>query len=105
MQALGNTFRKNGYLFRLMQRIGDIAIYEQLEPSDNRVVAIEVFEVIKVKEQNIFGKDIPGHEICPSNEQWGSKGFTVRNFSRAMEKVGILQDKIDNRNSAEANSK
>lgn len=98
MKQLEKNYRKNGYQFHLVEREHDIAIYEQCDIDTGKRVAFEVFEVVKIPEMKIMGRLIEAHEKTPSNEEWGSLGFTVWTFSAAKEKAELLLTKKDRRN-------
>jgi hypothetical protein len=97
MITLPKTYSKNGYRFEEVERIGDVAIYRQVDPDTGRTLAFEVFEVLKNKEKVIAGKALPAKEGTPSNEQWGLYGFTVWQFPEAEKKRDILLERINRR--------
>jgi hypothetical protein len=89
MKPLPKTYFKNGYQFNQVDRTGDVAIYSQ--SLDSKIIAYEVFKVQKLKERHINGGKIEAREACPSNEQWGTRGWTYWNLDDAMAKAAILQ--------------
>lgn len=97
MRPLKTNYRKNSYDFNLIEREGDVAIYEQIEPESGKKIGYEVFEVLKNKARTIAGRDIEATESCPNNEQWGKFGYTVYDFLDAKEKQGILSTRIKER--------
>lgn len=97
MKPLPDQYKKNGYDFNRIDREGDVAIYEQIEPETNRRVAFEVFEVMKYPEREIGGVVVPAKEATPSNEMWGTFGYTVWNLGAANEKKDLLMAKIQER--------
>lgn len=97
MKPLPQQYRKNSYDFNLVEREGDVAIYEQIDPDTKRRVAFEVFEVLKKPERNIGERVVEANEGCPSNEDWGTFGFTVWTLEAAKEKQKMLLENIQNR--------
>lgn len=97
MRTLSTSYKKNGHLFNLIEREGDIAIYEQIEPDSGKRIAYEVFEIQRNEARTIAGKDIEAGESCPGNEQWGRQGFTVYDLKDAKEKQGILAARVEER--------
>jgi len=76
MKKLEPELKKNGFLYKLVERTDNCAIYEQFDIDDpNNVysVAFEVFEVRIAKESSINGRIIEGGERFPGNEDFGSK--------------------------------
>lgn len=103
MIQLGLTYRKNGYDYAQAERIGDVAIYAQY--SEGKIIAYEVFEVLKQKEWEAFGKVNPAKEAIPSTESWGTNAFTVHSLKAAQEKVEFIQNRINERVSRQENEK
>lgn len=97
MQTLPDNYRKNGYEFNLIERNGDVAIYEQIEPITQRRVAYEVFEVMKYPERVIAGQTVIAREGTPSNEMWGQFGFTIWSLDDARQKKDLLTTKLEER--------
>lgn len=100
MIPLAIEYKKNGYLFRLVQRSAEVAIYKQIDTEDIEFQAYEVFEVIKYKDDERFGRLIPAHEAVPGSELWGIKGYTLRSLLAAEQKAVILQKRVDDRKKA-----
>lgn len=62
-------YKRNGYHWKIMSRIGNAAIF----------YCKHGFEAILIQSHNgreIMGKHCEPSEYPPSNEQWGSKGFS-----------------------------
>lgn len=97
MKPLPISYNKNGFTFNQIIREGDVAVYEQIIPETGKRIAYEVFEVMKKKAATINGSIIEARETSPSNEQWGTNGFTVYDLSHAKVKQGILSQAIRNR--------
>lgn len=97
MKQLSNNYRKNGYEFNIVQRNGDVAIYSQHSQETGQIIYYETFIVQKNKERTIAGKLIPSSESSPSNEQWGSEGYTTTNLESALLKAITLGQTVDRR--------
>lgn len=95
MNKLPEKYRKNGYDFTLVERTEDVAIYKQTD--ETSLIAYEVFEVMKYPERMIGETKIAATEASPSNEMWGSKGYTYRNLEDAKERAGIIGSQIEAR--------
>lgn len=95
MTPLPEQYRKNSYDFKLVERNGDVAIYEQREPLDNRFLCYEVFIVQKQKASVLpNGMQIHEKEVSPSASQWGTLGYSCWTLDAAKEKAVILSEKI-----------
>lgn len=82
MNTLKN-YKKNGYSFTIFNRVGDYALAVGICENYNKT-----YEVIKVQSHNgltIAGKFIDAKEYAPSNEQWGSKGWSFTSLELANE--------------------
>jgi hypothetical protein len=97
MIQLANTYKKNSYEFNLIERDGDVAIYEQIDPDTKQRVAFEVFEILKWPDREISGVKIAAREGTPSNEQWGKNGYTVWTIDEAIKKKELLKSKLSER--------
>lgn len=94
MEPLPLAYSKNSYNFVQVFREDDIAIYEQIEPENNRLIGYEVFRVKKQKESTMpNGLVIKAKETPPSASEWGQYGFTVYTLDQAMAKVEVLKSK------------
>lgn len=85
MKTLTN-YTKNKHDFSLLARSEDIAMFRGLSQNGQS----HTFEVIEIQSHDgreIGGKWCDAAEYPPSNEQWGSKGFTVTTLDRAVEKM------------------
>jgi hypothetical protein len=71
---LGPVVRGN----KLVERKGNVAIYEVPRPGAYEVI------VIRVAEESVFGgKVVPRREVYPSAEAWGTYGWTYSPSSHA----------------------
>jgi len=76
-------YKKNGRIWSVANRSGNIAIFS----SD------QFFEVIIIQSnggREIHGKHFPPAEYPPSNEQWGSKGWSFSDSKSASDKFRQL---------------
>jgi hypothetical protein len=85
MKKLPDKFRKNGYDFELVERVCDIAIYAVQTGTTTKT--FEVFEVQKLAARVVGNKIIEAREASPSNEAWGTKGFTYGNLDDAKKRA------------------
>jgi len=76
MTPLPSSFRLGGFDFRLVKRVGDIALCEKRKPTHSR----SFFEVVTVQQrpETTFpgGRVVPAHEAMPSSERWGLAGWS-----------------------------
>ena len=83
MKLLKN-YKKNGFEFTQLKRIGDIAAFEGVRES-----GAKTFEVIHIQKHDggeVYGKTFEPSEYPPSNNQWGVKGWTYQTDSGAQDK-------------------
>ncbi len=74
MRTIPQRYGKNGYTLNLVDRVDDVAIYEQ-----SRGGKVFAFEVVKVRVRKAglqFGREVPDMEFLPGNEEWGRYGKT-----------------------------
>ena len=70
------TYNKNGYGFSLLYRENDIAIFSGV----GKQCGDKTWEIVLIQSHNgksIKDTFIPPKEFPPSNNQWGSKGWTA----------------------------
>ncbi len=94
-KVLPDFYKKNGYEFKLVSRIGDVAIFEQ--HSEGSVIAYEVFEVRKQKETQFGDIHYEAKERVPSNEEWGTNAYTVHTIEQANIRATEIHQTILNR--------
>lgn len=80
-------YKKNGYLFTQHKREGNYAIFKG---QNENIVTWEVIQIQSHNGRNIMGNECPPAEYAPSNEQWGSKGWTYSRLEEAEEKLEKL---------------
>jgi len=81
-------YKKNGYNWQLLKREGNLAIFQ----------SGQFYEVILIQSHNgrdIAGKHCEAAEYSPSNEQWGSKGWSYSNEQDALDKFASLKGNLD----------
>ena len=84
MKELTN-YRKHGNDFLLIKRSGNVGLFQEKKYNS--------YEVIIIQSHNgreIMGNVIPPQEYAPSNEQWGSKGWTYTIEADALKKFDEL---------------
>ena len=76
MIPIADKFRLDGFDFRLVKRIGDVALFEKSKPHHSR----PCFEVVIVQKRRETrfpnGRVTPAHESMPASEQWGTAGWS-----------------------------
>lgn len=83
------TYYKNGYNFSLNTRCDDFAVFRGM----HKITGHETYETIIIQSHNgreIHGTYCPPAEYPPSNEQWGSKGWTFTDYVGALGKLNAL---------------
>ncbi len=95
MKKLPETKKKNGFIYRLIKRTLNTAMYSQ--ESDN-VSAIIGYEVFKVRQRilNIPGAKNQKIEHFPSNSDFGKTAWAYSTFEMAEKKYLKLERRIKN---------
>ena len=81
-------FSVGQFLYRQLERIGDLAIYAQVRES-----TILAYEVVKIKRHNgyeIAGIQIEPAEMYPASSFWGINGWTYTSYDKAESKFERL---------------
>lgn len=89
-RLIGATFIKNGFTYEQVVRDGNVAIFKQrLRPGEGclayEVLIIEVKPAVTIK-----GKFVPERESVPSDESFGTLGWTYPTLARAKAKFAEL---------------
>ena len=84
MKPLTTYHSRNGYRFNVIDRRGDVAL------ADGGSVGYEVFEVQSHDGREIAGTWFEPAEYPPSNEQWGTKGWSFKHEASARRKFDEL---------------
>lgn len=74
MTPLPETFRSDQFVFRVLNRKGDVALLAKAKPGGS--TSYEVVRLVRVMEREMFGRVIPAHEAMPASEQWGERDFS-----------------------------
>lgn len=100
MNELKQKIKKNGFIYFLIHRTKEVAIYVQYD--GGRMAAFEVFEIVVKKETRFKDVVIPKREKFPSNVDFGEKAFSVPCLSRAIKRAYQLQKRILKRTNSRA---
>ena len=98
MQTIPTFFRKNGWCYNLIERVGDVAIYRQdLRPTPDRSRPAAGYEVMIVRtrpERTVHypGRTVtfPAGESLPGTEAWGKRAWTHHDLRGALAKAATL---------------
>lgn len=90
MKPLPTTFAKNGFTYEQVERRGQLAIYHQRLRPGVGDMAYEVIRIKRVKEHVMFKKTVEAHEAGPSNEDFGSYGWSYPTLEAARAKLKVL---------------
>lgn len=85
MRPLATEFTHGGYQYRQVERIGNLAIFEQ--SSGGRTLSYELVRVQTRPAETIRGKEYPARELYPSSEMWGEEAWTIANLETATERL------------------
>ena len=89
MKTLPETFTYDGFAFRLLKRMGDVALFEKRKPTHSRE-SFEVVIVQKLPAKTILGCNYPAREAMPRSEAWGKWGWTCTGLEDAVRKFQSL---------------
>lgn len=87
-KPIKEKFMKDGYTFSLVKRINDIAIYEQRKSKNN--IHYEVIIINRHNGYNLGGTYIEPAETYPATSEWGIRGWTFIDLTKAEEKFKSL---------------
>jgi hypothetical protein len=90
MNRLSQEIRKNGFIYKLMNRSAKKAIYAQY--LNNLLIGYEVIK-IRVHPPRYNGfllRDESAREVYPSSEQWGKNGWTCMTLEKALERYNQI---------------
>lgn len=85
MKHIPDTFTQHGWNLELVERQGDMAIYQRSKPGG----LPPHYEVVRLRQRDAYqlgGRDIPAGETYPSSRVWGKDGFTCPTLAKAREK-------------------
>lgn len=80
-------YRKHGKDFLLIKRSGNIGLFKE-----NKYNSYEVIIIQSHNGREIMGNVIPPAEFAPSDESWGSKGWTYTIEADALKKFNELNE-------------
>lgn len=89
MKKLEDNIRKNRFDYTLVKRSTSNAIYAQ--NSEGNVIAYEVFKIKIVKDGEVFGKFVEGHEKFPSDKDFGISAWSCRTLEKANQRFEELE--------------
>ena len=81
-------YKRNGYNFTMLARLGDYAIFRG--ESETCAENYEVIEIQSHQGREVHGTFCPPSEYPPSNNQWGTKGWTSNDYESAEAKFKQL---------------
>lgn len=91
MKTLPTKYKKNGYNHEIVYRENNTVISKLTSDESDRILCYEVFKVKIQKPSNFFKTLTEEVETTPSNEDWGTMGFTVHTMEQALKKIEWLQ--------------
>lgn len=89
MNTLSHSFTHGGFVFRLIQRSGDVALFGKRKAHHAR----DTFEVVIIQKhpaETICGRIYPARESMPPSETWGTFGWTCTELQDAKRKFRAL---------------
>jgi hypothetical protein len=90
MRVLHHSLKRGGFRLSLVKRAGKVAIYRQHVNG----AGTDRFEVVKITTSParvINGKAIEAGERYPTDDQWGTYGFTAWDMAEAETIYGKMQ--------------
>ena len=90
MKKLELNFRKDGFDYEQVERVGDVAIYRQSKAGQVGNVHFEVGKIRENKAREVFGKHFEASESWPSSEEWGIRAWTYRDLTSAKRRLATL---------------
>ena len=88
MNTLPTSFKKNGFDFEQLDRVGNIALFAK-----SKGKAPSTFEVVRIGSHNgftVMGNVIPPAETYPPSEKWGVDGWSYNDREQAVNKFNAL---------------
>lgn len=89
-KPLKESFQRKGFTYTLVKREGDKAIYEQ--KIEKKQLAYEVIKIRRHDGYTIGGVYIEPSEIYPSDNDWGTFGWTYKKLETALNKFNTLNE-------------
>lgn len=76
MKPLPDTYDKEGFTHRVLERDGQVALIEKRTKPENRVIGYEVIVIQSHEGYDVMGRVVPPSEFPPRSEEWGTYGFS-----------------------------
>lgn len=73
-EPIKTSFKRYGDQCNLVERKGDVALFERKSPSGR--IHHEIVIIRRIEAGERFGKPFPSQEVYPSCAQWGTYGWT-----------------------------
>ena len=91
MKKLEDIIRKKGFVYTLVKRSGNVAMYQQqMEGVMNPQTHYEVVVIGQHNGIKIANNYLPPSELYPSSSQWGNTGWTFLTKDKAESKFANL---------------
>ena len=95
MIPLPDRFRKHGFNFTLISRLGDVALLaKQKDPDSARSFEVVIIQRMGARTWS-DGQTTEAHEHLPSNEEWGTYGWSFSTAEAAWDRFWELALKTD----------
>ena len=88
MKKIAKKFRKYGFVFEQVKRVGNVAIYKQYVPNTRSLH----YEIVKIGSHNGYylgGQKLEATETYPGASLWGLQGWTCTTMERAEEQYKL----------------
>jgi hypothetical protein len=89
MKQLAERFNSDGFAFKMLKRIGQLAIFVKQKP-DSEDKSFEVVRIRQNKERIMAGQTIPACESMPPSTRWGTDGWTYNTIEDAETRLANL---------------
>jgi len=89
-KPLKESFSRKGFTYTVVKREGDKAIYEQ--KSGKKILAYEVIKIRRHNGYTIAGVFMEPAETYPSDNDWGTFGWTYSSLEQATVKYNTLNE-------------
>lgn len=94
MIPLPEEFTSNGFRFKQLIRLGQIAVFEKSKPG----ISSKFYEVVIIQRHDgysINGKEALPAEFMPKSESWGKLGWSFSEAEDAFRKYHCLVERND----------
>lgn len=94
MKKLQDVYTKKGFVYTLLERTNEKAIYSQHD-ENGKLIGHEIFLIQIAKENEAFGTVFPERERYPNDNDFGVTAWSVgRDLDVAMTKYANLEKRI-----------